>query len=238
MDISLYHEASRERETARRPSAVLFHGITGTPDEMFPLGKLLFENGFDIFIPSLAGHEKTIDALRPIRASAWQTDIERSYEEIASRNPAQIFVVGLSFGALLALTLTATKKEHISGLVLLSTPYLLRSRKREIFLRIFSYFTDFLLDRLGIVAKSVRDPALFTGERKGYSSHSVGALARAKYLQRLLSTKLSLIECPVLLMQDPEDHHVRENSLPKLKEQLVRADIDTAIVSRERSNAS
>lgn len=231
MDISFYHEAQRGRDentgVTARPFVILFHGITGTPDEVLPLGELLFKSGYDVFIPLLAGHEKSIEVLRVTKEQAWIEDVARSIRAAEARHPSQLFVVGLSFGALLSLQLTMNTSIPVSGLALLSTPFVLRSAWRERALRLLSFVPDFFLDRLGLVKKTARDPAIFSQPRKGYSFHSIGALARAKSIQRKLTPRLGELRCPVLLVQDTHDHLVSPKSPATLQHFLKHSDIQS-----------
>jgi len=207
-----------------RPAALLFHGLTGAPDEMRPLADLLHSKGFDILTPCLSGHATTVAELKKTTASAWLKDADRAFEEIGKRKPKSLYCAGLSFGGLLTLAL-AIKHSNISALAVMAPPTTLRSAFRENGLELFSYLPDPMLNLLGCVAKKNRDVQFLGNERVAYNAHSIAAVSRAKQIQRQIWEDLNRVQCPVMLLQDPEDHHVAKEGLAKLQQQLSGADV-------------
>jgi carboxylesterase len=97
-----------------RQGVLLIHGLTGTPTEMRMLGKGLNLAGFTVLGVQLAGHCGSEDDLL---ATTWQ-DWYRSVEDAAVRLSGQVdqlFVGGLSMGALLALRLAAQRPDLVAG---------------------------------------------------------------------------------------------------------------------------
>lgn len=82
----------------------LIHGLTGTPKEMYHIARALNEKDYTVKVPLLLSHNKSLFALR--RAS-WQELYASIREEFvkADSRYKNIFVGGLSFGALLAIKL-------------------------------------------------------------------------------------------------------------------------------------
>jgi len=103
-------------------AVLLVHGLTGTPAEMRSLSKKLLAQGFSVMCPRLAGHCGSIAELKKSRWQDWYNTVEQSFEALKSEH-RQVYVAGLSMGALLALRLAAHKGERVAGLGLLSATF-------------------------------------------------------------------------------------------------------------------
>ncbi len=109
--------------TRRGEDAVLLvHGLTGTPAEMRSAAKKLQQQGFSVMCPRLAGHCGSIHELKKSRWQDWYGTVEQSFEALKAEH-RQVYVAGLSMGALLALRLAAEKGERVAGLGLLSATF-------------------------------------------------------------------------------------------------------------------
>ena len=80
----------------------LIHGVTGTPMEMKYLGRQLWRQGWDVYLPTCPGHCSTFRELLRSNEEAWLGHV-RTQLSYARRHYQNIFAVGLSAGALLAL---------------------------------------------------------------------------------------------------------------------------------------
>ena len=103
-------------------AVLLIHGLTGTPAEMRPIAKRLVKQGFSVMCPALAGHCRAAGDLRKSKWQDWYASIADAFEALKAAH-AQVFVAGLSIGALLAIKLAAEKGERIAGLGLLSSTF-------------------------------------------------------------------------------------------------------------------
>ncbi|QPF75594.1 alpha/beta fold hydrolase [Roseateles sp. DAIF2] len=105
-----------------RQGVLLIHGLTGTPAEMRFVAKGLHARGFTVHGMQLAGHcGDEADLL----ASGWR-DWSASVEQAAlalSAQVDQLFVAGLSMGAVLALQLSIERPGLVSGLGLYGTTF-------------------------------------------------------------------------------------------------------------------
>src|SRR3989338_3567076 len=82
----------------------LIHGLTGTPKEMYHIARSLNEKGYSVRVPRLLNHNKSLSALK---RTSWQ-ELYASVREEFLRSESKyknIFVGGLSFGALLTIKL-------------------------------------------------------------------------------------------------------------------------------------
>lgn len=110
-------------DRAGEHAVLLIHGLTGTPAEMKPIAKRLVKQGFSVMCPALAGHCGSMSDLKKSKWQDWYGSIERSFEALKAAGHAQVYVAGLSMGALMALILAAEKGERVDGIGLLSTTF-------------------------------------------------------------------------------------------------------------------
>ncbi|MBS1189256.1 MAG: alpha/beta hydrolase [Rhodocyclaceae bacterium] len=101
---------------------LLIHGLTGTPAEMRHFGRQLARKGLTVAGPQLAGHCDSVQALKASTWEDWYRSADEAFEALA-RECRQVYVAGLSMGALLGLLLAARKKERLAGVTLLSTTF-------------------------------------------------------------------------------------------------------------------
>ena len=96
-------------------AVLLIHGLTGTPTEMKPVAKRLTKQGFSVMCPALAGHCGSVSDLKKSKWQDWYGTIERSFEALKAAGHTQVYVAGLSMGALIALVLAAEKGGRVDG---------------------------------------------------------------------------------------------------------------------------
>ncbi len=150
----------------------------------------------------------------------WFEDLTRLSELVRTRKPSCVLIAGLSFGSLIATLLAyrleneagAEQRTSVAGLVILSPLIKLRAKEKELRLKLLSYLPESLLDSLGIRPKSVRAEGTFIEPRESFPFHSVGATARAWKLRSLVLQQIKRLKCPILLLQDPQDHHLHPNA--------------------------
>jgi carboxylesterase len=202
----------------------LIHGLTGTPSEMRFLANAFHEKGFSVFCPRLANHGAPLSVLKETR---W----EEFYESVKSpflvfrKSFSEIFVGGLSMGALLSLLLAQEFPESVSGVVCLSPTlfydgwnvpryrYLLPLCSRS-FLKHFFYFREDppygLKNRAvrRLVHKYYSQARLDSIDRVaeyGYPFFPVTLLNELDRLVKVVSRTLPLVTVPVQLIQAKDD---------------------------------
>ena len=97
-----------------RRGVLLIHGLTGTPMEMRLLGKGLNNAGFTVHGMQLAGHCGDTDDLLATGWRDWYASVEQAADALLAKVD-QLFVGGLSMGALLALKLAADRPHQVAG---------------------------------------------------------------------------------------------------------------------------
>jgi len=105
-------------------SALLIHGLTGTPFEMRYLGEQLAARGVRVRGVKLAGHAGTPEELGAASYDNWYESVVKGLEELRQYSEP-IVVVGLSMGAVQAARLTADQGESIAGVTLLAPAFFL-----------------------------------------------------------------------------------------------------------------
>ena len=105
-------------------SALLIHGLTGTPYEMRYLGERLAARRVRVRGVRLAGHAGTPEELGAAGYDNWYESVVNGLEEMRQYNEP-VVVVGLSMGAVLAARLAADQGESIAGVVLLAPAFFL-----------------------------------------------------------------------------------------------------------------
>src|SRR5580704_2507755 len=105
-------------------SALLIHGLTGTPYEMRYLGERLAERAVRVRGVRLAGHAGMPEELGPVSYDNWYESVVNGLEELRQYSEP-IVVVGLSMGAVLSARLAADQGESIAGIVLLAPAFFL-----------------------------------------------------------------------------------------------------------------
>jgi len=107
-----------------RLSALLVHGLTGTPYEMRFLGERLADTGARVCGIKLAGHAGAAEELGATTHHHWYQSVVDGFERLRQFGDP-IVVIGQSAGALLATRLTLDQSEEVAGLVLLAPAFFL-----------------------------------------------------------------------------------------------------------------
>ena len=105
-------------------SALLVHGLTGTPYEMRYLGERLAARGVRVRGVKLAGHAGAPEALGLAGYDNWYESVVHGLEELRQFGDPNV-VVGLSMGAVLSARVAADQREAVAGVVMLSPSFFL-----------------------------------------------------------------------------------------------------------------
>ena len=207
-------------------TVILIHGLTGTPNEMKFLANFFNRKGYSVICPRLANHGAP---MKIFKNSTWQ-DFYESVRK-AMRSPevsgaaGNIFVSGLSMGALLALLLADEFKERISAVSCLAptlfydgwnspgSKFLLPLGYRTLLRHVF-YFkeeppygikNEAIQNRIHRYYNEARLDDMENVAQYGYPYFPITLLCQLRLLVKHLTKKLSRIEMPIQLIQAKDD---------------------------------
>jgi len=105
-------------------SALLIHGLTGTPYEMRSLGERLTAAGVRVHGIRLAGHGGGPEELGEVTHANWYESVVEGFERLRAYDEPNV-VIGLSMGAVLAARLAIDQREAVSAVVMLAPAFYL-----------------------------------------------------------------------------------------------------------------
>jgi carboxylesterase len=103
-----------------RHSALLIHGLTGSPFEMKYLARKLNKAGFTVKGPYLEGHGTTLKDLSRTSWKDWYRSVRSSFIEMKESYDT-VSIAGLCMGALLSLRLAHEFGSEVTAISLIST---------------------------------------------------------------------------------------------------------------------
>lgn len=98
---------------------LLFHGFSGSPYELLPLGEGLSQQGFRCTAPLLPGHGIDTETLSRFTAADWFAAGHDAIDRLTA-DGRRIFLVGFSAGGCLAIRLAAERSREVAALGLLA----------------------------------------------------------------------------------------------------------------------
>ena len=194
------------------PGCLLIHGFTSTPKEMRWMGEYLNHQGFSALGLRLAGHATCPEDLIRTRVPDWLACVEDGYHLLRGLTEP-IFLVGLSIGG--ALSLLASTRLEVAGVVAMSTPY---PRRRDALIRFASPLS--LVWRSLPKSEGRQGSGGWFGDswkvHVAYSTYPFRAVCEVAHLMELMRRALPLVKVPVLLIQSRDDHPVIRDSMAKI----------------------
>jgi carboxylesterase len=242
------------------PTAVLLiHGLTGTPTEMRWLGKQLAAAGYSVYGVQLAGHCGTERDLVATHWTDWQASVFRALDNIRQRH-RQVFVGGLSGGALLALRAAAERPLQVAGLMLFSTTLVSdgwsmpRSRallRPWLALGLWRFWRFAEQFPYGVKDERTRErvaAALHAGDSAEAGNPSTpGAIVRQlHFLSKAVRRDLRKIACPTLVVHAEEDDvssrrnadYVASRLRGDVRKVILRDSYHLILLDRERNRVA
>ncbi len=200
---------------------LLIHGLTGSPCEMKPEVKHLTQLGFTVKAPMLPGHGGQHQDLLNTNWQDWFNGACQAYEELASQC-AEVYIGGLSMGALLALMI-AHKYKNVSGIILMSptlkydggnVPFLHRLMPLADFIPFlgkYFYWTedppyglkDLRLQK--IITKSIENAKNSNSNEFGLFRTYVASLRQLNHLAKIVKKHAHKVTCPAVIIHSLED---------------------------------
>ncbi|HEY7016601.1 MAG TPA: alpha/beta fold hydrolase [Streptosporangiaceae bacterium] len=196
---------------------LLCHGFTGSPQSLRPWAEYLAEAGLSVWLPRLPGHGTTWQEMARTRWEDWYAEVDRAFDELRAKSD-EIFVMGLSMGACLALRLAEVRGPAISGLVLVNPSITADTR-----LFLLAPALKFVLPSLKGITSDIKKQQ--TSEL-GYDRIPVKAAATLPGLWKITQSQLSDVTQPVLVYHSTVDHVVGPGSLQVLRKALPTGQLE------------
>jgi carboxylesterase len=186
-------------------SALLIHGLTGTPYEMRALGERLNAAGVRVEGVRLAGHGGSPEELGDVTHSHWYESVVDSFERLRTYDEPNV-VIGLSMGALLAARLAIDQREAVAAVVMLAPAFYMPLWTR-IVLRMVRRSSSFA-NRI-YIRKQVGSDIHDAGARRVHPGNRLMPLRAALDLEELstqMRARLPELLQPTLVIQSRRDH--------------------------------
>jgi carboxylesterase len=180
--------------------ALVLHGFTGNPQSMRGLAEALAAAGFTVELPRLPGHGTTVDDMLTTGWDDWSAASEAAYTDLAARCD-RVVVTGLSMGGTLSVWLAARHPE-IAGVAVVN------AQVESIDPSIVDLARD-LIDKgettMPGIGSDIADPDQV---ELAYELTPLSCLLSLSEALTVLSSDLSGLEMPVLVLSAPQDHVV------------------------------
>ena len=199
------------------PTGVLLcHGFTGSPQSLRPWAEYLAEAGLTVSLPRLPGHGTTWKEMSRTRWEDWFAEVDRAYEELRG-HADEIFLMGLSMGACLALRMAELRGDGVAGLVLVN-PSVTADTK----LFLLAPVLKFLVPSLKGIGSDIKKPG---AHELSYDRVPVRAAATLPQLWKVTQQELAEVTQPVLVYLSAADHVVGPASMKVLRSALPAAQL-------------
>lgn len=221
-----------------RNGVLLIHGLTGTPNEMRIVAKGLNKAGFTVYGMQLAGHCGDEADLCKTTWQDWYKSVEDAADFLTEKVD-NIFVAGLSMGALLSLKLAAERPQQIKGVGVFGPTFKydgwsmpLWAKKLFFLLVWFKKFgifqrTSFIeKPPYGLKDERIRatvSESMLNGDSAaaGLAGNPFPALAEMQLLAKLVHKQLPQVTSPCLIMHSGHDDIANINTNARLVEKHV-----------------
>ena len=201
-----------------KSAVLLLHGFTGSPWEVRPLAEALAARGHRVHVPRLPGHGTVPEAMLWAGWREWVEGAESALSQLTAFD--QVFVGGLSMGALLALILAGRHRTRVSRLVLLAPVLALRAREARV-LRLMRHRSFGLLDDRWVAKTStdLEDDEART-QSPMLSRYPANRLLDLFTLQDIAKLAVPLVKQPTFIAAAVNDHVVSLASIERLHREI------------------
>ena len=185
---------------------LLFHGFTGCPSEVRPMGQYLASQGYTVVGPLLPGHGTNWQDMARRKWQEWADAAEQAYLGIKNRCRT-VFVGGGSMGGLLTLYL-AERHSGIAGVIPMA-PALFTVDWRASFAWLIKHFVKFNPYDPVRDGDDLTDPEARKRYLWSYMGSPVAAVEQLVLLQRVVRRGLRQVAMPALIFQGTRDRSVK-----------------------------
>lgn len=219
---------------------LLIHGLTGTPNEMRIVAKGLNKAGFTVYGMQLAGHCGDEADLCKTNWQDWYKSVEDAADHLATQVD-NVFVGGLSMGALLALKLAAERPKQIKGVAVMGVTFSYDGWSMPFWAKKL-FFLLVWFKKLGLFQKTsfIEKPpyglkderiratvsqSMLSGDSAaaGLAGNPFPSLAEMQLLAKHVRQELPKVTSPCLIMHSGHDDIADINTNARLVEKSVHA---------------
>jgi len=192
-------------------AVLLCHGFTGSPQSLRPWAEYLAAAGLTVSLPRLPGHGTTWQEMARTRWEDWYAEVDRAFGELQASSD-EIFVMGLSMGACLALRLAELHGDAVRGLVLVN-PSVTSDTK----LFLLAPVMKLVVPSLKGLGSDIKKPGM---TELAYARVPTKAAATLPGLWKVTQRDLGRLTGPVVVYRSADDHVVGPASLEILRRAL------------------
>src|SRR5580693_3694176 len=197
------------RHEGGRTGVLLCHGFTGSPQALRPWAQFLAEAGLSVSLPLLPGHGTSWQDMNHTTSDDWLAAAGQALAELRAECD-EVFLMGLSMGACLALRLAETAGgPDLRGLVLVN-PSLAPDTKLFLVAPVFKH----LIKSMPAIGNDIKKPG---NVELSYDRVPTAAAATLPRLWKATAQGLPGISQPVLVYRSTEDHVVGPPSMRVLE---------------------
>jgi carboxylesterase len=211
MDKPYCPQAEAFRYQAGSTGCLLIHGLTGCPFELQELGEKLYQAGYTVSGPRLAGH--ATDDWHDLARSTWQDWVQSAaseYQYLAAHCD-QVILAGLSLGGDVTLWLAANQLASPAALIIMATPMLVITPWQR---RLLPWLSR-LLPYTRKAGSGIYDPAAYASHITGRHMVYQAVLSADDFLTQLRPL-LPQIQAPALLIYSEKDRTVKPSEAQDL----------------------
>jgi len=247
-DRGVYHDGGKT-------GFLLIHGLSGTPVELRYIANGLARAGHTVYCPQLAGHCGTLDELTATTWHDWYDSAEVALKRLSERCD-QVFVGGLSMGAILALRLAAQHPDTVKGTMLYAPTLWLDGWGVPWYGRLFRIVLQKVVANqiwfserspYGIKDQRLRAiiaEAIHSGDpsKAGFLSIPGGPMFELRKLVKTVKADLASITQPALILHPREDdraslrnaHHLEWNLAGRVETVVLEDSYHVITLDRQR----
>lgn len=204
-----------------RTGAVLVHGFTGTPQSLRPWAEHLAAAGLTVALPRLPGHGTTTAEANLTHWQDWYAEIERHLALLRERCD-EVFLMGLSMGACLAVRVAEEHGDEVAGLVLVN-PSLLTLRPDRFLLP----FLARVVPTWAGIGSDIKKPGV---TELAYPKMPLKAAYQVSKLWLATRADLDRVTQPLLVFRSSEDHVVEPDSTRLLMDKVASTDAGEVVL--------
>lgn len=221
-------------QSGNRVGCLCIHGFTDTPDQMRWMAEYLHQNGgYTVHAPRLSGHGTDPTDLSRYQWQDWLASALDGYS-ILRQNCDQVFVLGLSMGAVLSALVSI--QEPVDGLVMMAAHIRLGGFgfRNTGWLKYFLRYSQHLADpRLVDVIKDEQikrgDPVVGRVHYSRWSTHAVHELRK---VMQVGDERLPQVTAPLLLIYSKADETVPVRNAQLLAERVQSETVEKVILEQ------